>query len=81
MEKEISPFSISKRITVNKPCVGINQQPEADYVVPIYCMAINRKNFCNPAYCVNRGERVSRCTICLDAARALSRGAKERRMI
>jgi hypothetical protein len=79
MQKEISPFSISKRITVMKPCVGINQQPEADYVVPIYCMKINRKNFCNPAHCVNKGWSPERCTICLDTARALSRGAKERR--
>ena len=73
MEKIESPFSIKKRISVYKPCAGINQQPELDYVVPIYCMAINRKNFCQPRYCVNRGESVSRCTICLDAAKAISR--------
>ena len=75
MEKERSPFSISKRITVNKPCVGINQQPEADYVVPIYCMKINRKNFCQPKACIDtrNGQGSGHCTICLDAAKAIKR--------
>jgi hypothetical protein len=81
MEKERGPFSVSKRIAVNKPSISINGLPVVDYVVPIYCMKINRKNFCNPVYCVNKGERVSHCTICLDAARALSRAAKKRRTI
>ncbi len=76
MEKIESRFSIKKRIAVYKPCAMIDRQPELDYVVSILCMKINRKNFCRPMYCVNK-DRVSRCTICLDAARAISLANKE----